>query len=1161
LRRSEPEPQSARTRGPQDPSARAADAISHISPADAQFRAIFDNTLDAVLIADDSGTYVDANPAAATLLALSREELIGRHISDFATTEHRDHFAAAWAAFLRDGFQRGCISLRAADGTIREADYSAKANFLPGRHLSILRDITEERRRQAALRDSEERLDAVFRQVNLGIAQTDLTGRFRKVNQRYCDIVGRSMDEVLGLRMQEITHADDLPSNIALFDAMVADGSDYATEKRYVRGDGSEVWVNVSATLLRDQSGRPTSVIGVVQDITERKRTEDALRHREQQLRLALDAGRMGTWEWTVATGKVAWSASLERIHGRMPGTFPGTLEAVMEEIHHDDRDRVARAVAEALERKDDYRIEYRIVLPDGEIRWVEGRGKVFCGSDGSPQRIVGVCLDISERKRAQQALGESEQRFALFMNHLPGVAWIKDLNGRYIWTNDSEDRLWRRPLTDIPGKTDDDLFPAEIAEQFKRNDRLALASPRGIQIIETATADGAPTYSFVSKFPILDQERKPVLIGGVAIDITEQKQAEAKLTSEYAFRQAVERSMPAGVAAIDLEGRQTYVNRAFCNLLGWTEEELIGATAPFVYWPPGEMDAIRDAFASTLQGTAPPGGFELRFQRRSGDLIDVMVSISPLSSGQGATIGWVAAVSDITERKQFERAVQEAKETLQAVIQTSPLALIAVDLEGCVKFWNPAAERTFGWREDEVRDRFIPTIAPEDIEEFRALLAKYKQGDALGGVEVIRLTKDRGRVPFSVWTSPLRDASGEVTGALGIFADITERRLLEEQLRQSQKLESIGLLAGGIAHDFNNLLTGIMGNATLALDLLSPQEPARKMLADVVMASERAAHLTRQLLAYAGKGKFVIERVRLSELVREIATLLRSSVPKNVELRLDLDESVPVTDGDASQIHQLVMNLIINAAEAIGDQNHGTVSVATRSQVIDESRIRHIVPPGELKPGVYVTLEVEDTGCGMDESIVSRIFDPFFTTKFTGRGLGLAAAQGIVRGHKGAITLHSVPGKGTAFRVFFPASPAREEPVRQSVSPELSKSSGTILVVDDEEIVRRTAKSALERKGYSVLVAENGREAVEIVRSAPGAISAVLLDLTMPVMDGEETLTALRKMRPDLPVILSSGYNELEAVRRFDGKGLSGFVQKPYSASVLAEKIRSALA
>ncbi len=411
---------------------------------------------------------------------------------------------------------------------------------------------------------------------------------------------------------------------------------------------------------------------------------------------------------------------------------------------------------------------------------------------------------------------------------------------------------------------------------------------------------------------------------------------------------------------------------------------------------------------------------------------------------------------------------------------------------------------------------------------------------------------------PFDIWFEvdayPTRDG-------LAVFGrDVTERKRFSERLQQTQKLESLGVLAGGIAHDFNNLLTGIMGNASIVLEDLPAESPARENLDAVLTASERAAALTRQLLAYAGKGRFVIERLNLSELAQEITSLLKTSVPRTVELALELQEGLPSIEGDAAQIQQLIMNLVINAAEAVDEGKTETVRIITRTEFVDQPSIDQMFTPNGIAPGPYVALEVRDAGSGMDALTLSRIFDPFFTTKFTGRGLGLAAVLGIVRGHKGALHVESAPGNGSIFKVLFPVNEGPVAPSERS-TPEMNLvGHETILVIDDEPAVRQAAKSILESYGYKVVVAANGKEGLKLFQPPGAEIDAVLLDMTMPVMSGEETLLRLQGIRPVTPIVLSSGYDEAEATRRFIDKGLAGFVQKPYTAAGLAEKMKIAL-
>jgi CheY-like chemotaxis protein len=384
----------------------------------------------------------------------------------------------------------------------------------------------------------------------------------------------------------------------------------------------------------------------------------------------------------------------------------------------------------------------------------------------------------------------------------------------------------------------------------------------------------------------------------------------------------------------------------------------------------------------------------------------------------------------------------------------------------------------------------------------------------------------------------------------------------MEERMRESQKLESLGVLAGGIAHDFNNILVGILGNVDLALSSLDERERANRHLARVKKSADRASELVQQLLAYAGRGQVPSVTVDLSRLVRETRELLRSAVSKKAELKVDLARDLYV-EGDPVQLRQIVMNILTNASDALGD-HAGTIRIETGVRRVDDEMVKDALPKQLVREEDYAFLEVSDNGCGMDAETRGRIFEPFFSTKFTGRGLGLSAALGIVRRHHGFIKVKSAPAEGTTFLLLLPRVVAAvEEPGADAVRGLLEPAPmprGTILVVDDEEPVRAVARSVLELEGFHVLVAEDGVEGLRRFRAHASDVGAVLLDMTMPRMDGAETLFAIRQISRDVPVILSSGYSEKDTMARCAGLSGTSFIQKPYTAQALAAKVREAL-
>jgi PAS domain S-box-containing protein len=551
--------------------------------------------------------------------------------------------------------------------------------------------------------------------------------------------------------------------------------------------------------------------------------------------------------------------------------------------------------------------------------------------------------------------------------------------------------------------------------------------------------------------------------------------------------------------------------------------------------------------------------------------LLMVSVSISALGSSRRRREAELMRAAEGLEESvrlrtaEATRAALEAREKAQSLREQAQLldlahdAILTFDSNGAIRFWNRGAEKMYGWAREEALGKIVHDLLQT---EFPEPLAEIEQRAAAAGHwegELVHTHKNGAKLRIlSRWA--IRAArEREPAAILEINTDVTGLRRIEEQMRHAQKLESLGVLAGGVAHDFNNLLTGILGNSSLARESLSPHHPVRAMIDEVMRAAERAADLTRQLLAYAGKGRFVMRTVDVSALVREIGSLVQASLPKQAQLRLQLADNLPGVDADPGQIQQIIMNLVINGAEAIGPQG-GSVLVRTFAQEVDENYISTMSAAGDqLTPGQYVALEVHDTGSGMDEDTLAKIFDPFFSTKFAGRGLGLSAVLGIVRAHRGALKVYSQPGQGTTFKALFPASPNSPQPQPVPMKRELD-GAGIVLVVDDEEIVRMTARHTLEHYGYRTLLAHDGAAALEAYRNRLPDIALVLLDLTMPVMNGEETLRRLQIVNPGVKVLLSSGYNEVEAVQRFAGKGLAGFIQKPYTAAALAEKVKEAL-
>ncbi|RJQ58697.1 MAG: response regulator [Desulfobacteraceae bacterium] len=621
---------------------------------------------------------------------------------------------------------------------------------------------------------------------------------------------------------------------------------------------------------------------------------------------------------------------------------------------------------------------------------------------------------------------------------------------------------------------------------------------------------------------------------------------------------------------ALDLEGNVAAINNKGCRVLEYESGDIIGRQWFECFLPEKIGGKAKSVFDDVIQGKSHLVEYnEKPVLTKSGEERIIAWHNSLMHGPDRSIKGVFSSGEDITERRRAEEALRRKEVQLQVILEATADGILAVDNRGkvikanrrFVELWKmPQSIVDAGDDHAMLNHSMGQVIDPEPF------IQKIRSLNNTASLDMDTLFFKDGRV-FERYSAPLMQ-EGAVIGRVWSFRDIKERKQAEEQrlamernLQQTQKLESLGVLAGGIAHDFNNLLMGLLGHADMALIKLSPVSPVRENLQQIKNISQRAADLCRQMLAYAGRGRFLVESIDLNVLVEEMVHLLKTSISKKAALKLNLHRKLPAIDADAGQIRQVVMNLIINASEAVGEKS-GVITVSTGVEECETGSMTQDCLENGLPSGSFVYLEIADTGCGMDKQTVQRIFEPFFTTKFTGRGLGISAVLGIVRMHKGAIKIASEPGEGTRFKVLFPALPIRPEPggMKEESDRFDWRGSGTILLVDDEAIIRQVSRQLLESLGFSVLTASDGLEALDIYRKKNREIALVLLDMTMPQMDGAETFREMQRHSPDVPVILSSGYTEQDVSSRVSGKDFAGFIQKPYTLKNLRDELRRIL-
>ncbi len=647
--------------------------------------------------------------------------------------------------------------------------------------------------------------------------------------------------------------------------------------------------------------------------------------------------------------------------------------------------------------------------------------------------------------------------------------------------------------------------------------------------------------------------------------EVHDRKRMEAALRESRDLFQSLMNNSPLLACVKDEDGRYIYANRMIEDVLGGRLADWRGKTDSEL-WPKETATQLRTNDLRALAGNSTLKVAET-LPQSDGEHQWITFKVPFTTNSGKRCIGGISLdVTDVNraEADSAPNALQPSENGSRQLFDSNIIGMIEVDSD-CVRDANDFFLDMTGYTREDLRagrlrwQEMTPAkYHDSDQRAFQELLAS----GSCRPFEKEILRKDGTPVPILIGGAAIKNAaieSGAGCTCLCFVLDLSERRQLENRLLHAQKLESLGLLTGGVAHDFNNMLASMMGNASLSLDALSPSHPAYRTLAEVVLASRRASDLTQQLLAYSGRAPFVIKPVDLSELVGEVSKLVEAVMSKKIDLRMNLARDLPRVDADSAQMQQVIMNLVINASEAIGE-NTGTVEVTTRAWEVTAENPAPLFAGSQVPPGSYAFLETRDTGSGMSKEMQARIFDPFFTTKPHGHGLGLAAVLGIVRGHNGFLRVESAEGEGTTFQLLFPAS--REQPAKTSVEENRKGLSGKglVLVVDDEEAVRRMAKATLERYGYTVAVAENGKDGVDLFSKMGSQVCAVLLDMAMPVMNGKEAACRMVEMHPGTRVVMTSGYNEIEATDWIARQGLAGFIQKPYTATELAEQIKAAI-
>ncbi len=781
--------------------------------------------------------------------------------------------------------------------------------------------------------------------------------------------------------------------------------------------------------------------------------------------------------------------------------------------------------------------------------------------------RVSGAKREEAESGRFEAELRRSQQSLDAFLNATTELALLIDAEGRIVTLNRlAADRLGRSP-EELIGHPVTNFMEPEFATLRKSQFDTVITTGKPLRF-EDERAGRVIDHSF---HPVCTMDGKVEGIAVFAQDITDRRRAEEALRHSEEMLKNILSASPAAISYVE-KGRLRWSNQAMADMFGYQyKKEYLGKPARDFYASDEEYKRVLEIFRTALEKGSVMET-EAEFRRQDGSIFPGQLKISPLDPANLAT-GTISAIADITERRKAEEALRRSREEFRrlyeeskraeqlyvSLLSSSADAVIVYDLKGSAQYVNESFTQIFGWTLDELRDGQMPHVPEERVDDIRRMINELiRDGVPIRGVETKRLTKDGRVLDISASASRYHDHEGKPAGLLVILRDVTESKRLEEQLRQAVKMEAIGRLAGGVAHDFNNLLTAIMGYTNLVLQQIPKTSPQHEKLAQVFRAADRAAALTSQLLAFSRKQVLDVKVLDINQVIAGWEEVLRRLIGEPIQLTMSLGQNLGRVKADPSQIEQILMNLVVNARDAMS--SGGQLTIETSSASLD---YEYCQSHPEVEAGPYVMFSVSDSGCGMDNDTLSSVFEPFFTTKEKGlgTGLGLSTVYGIVKQHRGHITVYSEPGRGTTFKVYLPrVDQFAEQPAISHITVTRPRGKETVLVVEDEEIVRDLASEALDMLGYSVLAVGDPEEAKAVSSEHDGAIDLLLTDVVLPRMDGRSLFDTLSRNRPELKVLYVSGYTENFVVHHGILDPGVNFLPKPFTVDGLARKVREVL-
>jgi two-component system, cell cycle sensor histidine kinase and response regulator CckA len=768
------------------------------------------------------------------------------------------------------------------------------------------------------------------------------------------------------------------------------------------------------------------------------------------------------------------------------------------------------------------------------------------------PARLV-VAQDVGEHRRSAAELQRKQQVLQQILDDMPAVVVVQDLEGRFTLVNTAWERFTGLRRDQAMGRTVHDISPPDVADGLRIGDRAMLDAgvPAETELVLPG-ADGQRTY-LASRFPLRNEEDRIEGLVGLAVDITERKRAEDSLRRANAFAETVIQTANVIFLHLDAAGLVRKINAAAEEITGYKSAEVEGASWFELLVPRDRYPYVWAEFQRLMREGVTAGSFENPIVTKQGDERQIMWRNTTLREGD-RIVGIIAFGMDVTDRRRAED--QQAR--LSRVVEQATESIMITDAQGTVTYVNPAFESISGYSRDEVigQNPRILKSGHQDAAFYRRMWETLARGEVWKG-RLVNRRKDGTLFQEDATIGPVRDASGQLVNYVAVKRDVTTEMRLERQLMQAQKMEAIGRLAGGVAHDFNNLLGVIVGYGEIMRRKLRDDDSLAGKVEQILKAAERAAGLTRQLLAFSRQQVLQPKIVDLNVIVSDVEKMLRRLIGEDIQLTSSLDPALGTVKADPGQIEQVLMNLAVNARDAMPDGGNLTIETRNAELGADDAARR---PP--TLAGQYVMLAVTDSGMGMDAETQAHLFEPFFTTKETGKGtgLGLSTVYGIVKQSEGYIWCYSEVGVGTTFKIYLPRVDEEVSPVHRRAAVRLAHGSETVLLIEDDGSLRHVVCEILEGAGYTVLVADGGAKALQIADEYTGPIQLIVTDVIMPGFSGRHAAQKIKSARAEVEILFISGYTSEAIAKHGVLEAGARFLSKPFTTEDLLRKVRDVL-